>query len=266
MTISKHINKNIIIGAATGYQKKDLFNFVETARKVFVGRIFLIINNKINSETNHYLNKKKVEIFFTKLTSRTIYKDRYQIYLDIVKNNKNAENIMLTDTKDVIFQSDPFLNNNLNKLNFFLEDRLIKNCATNIRWILRAYGNKVYNQIKNKRISCSGVTIGNKKEILKYCKQMVQEIKNNKYYSLNPFNKGSDQGNHNIIVNSSKFKMAKKFVNTDSFVVNLSNSKENILKYTNGKFKINKKTISVIHQYDSHKLIEKKVQNLIFKL
>ena len=266
MIRSKDTNKNIIIGAATGYQKKDLFYFVETARKVFSGRIVLIVNNKINSETNHYLNRKKIDLFFTKSTSRTIYKDRYQIYLDIVKNNKNLENIMLTDTKDVIFQKDPFLNTNLTKLNFFLEDKLITNCATNTRWIIRAYGNNAYNKIKNKRISCSGVTIGHKKEILKYCNQMVLEIKNKKYYSLNPFNKGSDQGNHNIIVNSSKFKMARKFFNIDSFVVNLSNSKENILKYTNGKFSINKKTISVIHQYDSHKLIEKNVQNLISKL
>jgi len=103
MTRFKDTNKNIIIGAATGYQKKDLFYFVETARKVFSGRIVLIVNNKINSETNHYLNRKKIDLFFTKSTSRTIYKDRYQIYLDIVKNNKNLENIMLTDTKDVIF-------------------------------------------------------------------------------------------------------------------------------------------------------------------
>ena len=63
MIRSKDTNKNIIIGAATGYQKKDLFYFVETARKVFSGRIVLIVNNKINSETNHYLNRKKIDLF-----------------------------------------------------------------------------------------------------------------------------------------------------------------------------------------------------------
>jgi len=259
-------NKNIIIGAATGYQKKDLFYFVETVRKVFSGRIFFIVNKTINSETNHYLNKNKIDLFFTKLTSRTIYKDRYQIYLDIIKNNLNLEKVMLTDTKDVIFQSDPFLNKSLSNLNFFLEDKEIINCSTNTRWILRSYGKIVYKKIKNKKISCSGVTIGCKKEIVQYCNQMIHEIKYKKYYSLNPFNKGSDQGNHNIIVNSAQFKTAKKFCNSDALVVNLSNSNEKIVKYANGKFSINKKIISVIHQYNSHKLIEKKVHYLVSKL
>ena len=35
---------------------------------------------------------------------------------------------------------------------------------------------------------------------------MTKQIKNNKYYSLNPFNKGSDQGNHNVLVNLDSFK------------------------------------------------------------
>ena len=119
---------------------------------------------------------------------------------------------MLTDTKDVIFQINPFNNSLFSKLNFFLEDKNIKDCKTNSRWILRAYGQKIFKKLLNKKISCSGVTLGDRENIFKYCSQMVWEIKNNRYLSLNPFNKGSDQGNHNIIVNSHKFNCTLYYV------------------------------------------------------
>ena len=258
--------KNLIIGAATGYKKKDLFNFVESLRSVFFEDVILIMNKTIDMETNHYLNSKNIKIFFTDSTSRTIFKDRYLIYLDIIKYNHNLNKIMLTDTKDVIFQINPFNNSLFSKLNFFLEDKNIKDCKTNSRWILRAYGQKIFKKLLNKKISCSGVTLGDRENTFKYCSQMVWEIKNNRYLSLNPFNKGSDQGNHNIIVNSHKFNFAKKFLNNDSFVVNLSNSNPKIITFKKNLFRIGKKKVSVIHQYNSHKKIDKDVNKYICDL
>ena len=87
--------KNLIIGAATGYKKKDLFNFVESLRSVFFEDVILIMNKTIDMETNHYLNSKNIKIFFTDSTSRTIFKDRYLIYLDIIKYNYNLNKIEL---------------------------------------------------------------------------------------------------------------------------------------------------------------------------
>jgi hypothetical protein len=260
------IKKNLIIGAATGYKKKDLFKFVESLRSVFFEDVILIMNKTLDAETNHYLNSKNIKIFFTGSTSRTIFKDRYQIYLDIIKYNHNLNKIMLTDTKDVIFQINPFDNSLFSKLNFFLEDKNIKDCKTNSRWILRAYSQKIFQKLANKKISCSGATLGKRKYIIKYCSQMVLEIKNNKYLSLNPFNKGSDQGNHNIVVNSYKFNFAKKFLNNHAFVVNLSNSNPKSIKFNKNFFRIGKKKISVIHQYNSHQKIDRNVNKYIYDL
>lgn len=258
-------NTNLVIGAATGYKKIDLFYFVESLRNIFFEDVILIMNNKIDPETNHYLNSRNIKIFFTKSTSRTIFKDRYKIYFDIAQSNKNLKNIMISDTKDVIFQQDPFKSPSLSKLNFFLEDKIIKDCKTNSRWITRSYGKKIYEELKNFSISCSGVTIGSREGILEYCRQMVWEIDNNNYLSLNPFNKGSDQGNHNIVVNSEKFKFSKKFYNEDCLVVNLSNSDPKIIQYLKNQFTIKNKLISVIHQYNSHKITNNYVDNYIEK-
>ncbi|WP_435149612.1 hypothetical protein [Candidatus Pelagibacter bacterium nBUS_32] len=256
-------DKNLIIGAATGFNKYDLFNFIESLRKVYFEDVILIMNNKIDSETNHYLNLNKISIFFTRSTSRTIFKDRYKIYLDIINNHNNAKNIMVSDTRDVIFLENPFENILFSKINFFLEDKSINLCRTNSRWINRSYGKKIYDQIKNNKISCSGVTLGEREEMIKYCNHMVQEIKQFKYYSLNPFNKGSDQGNHNNIVHSNRYSSVKKFVNDDCFVVNLSNTNPKTIQFENNNFYINQKKISVLHQYNSHSKVDDQVKKYI---
>ena len=92
---------------------------------------------------------------------------------------------------------------------------------------------------------------------------MTREINKNKYFSLNPFNKGSDQGNHNVLVNLDSFDYAKKIKNEVGFVVNLSNSNPEILNNKNNKLMIKDKMISVIHQYNSHKKIHNIVDNFI---
>ncbi len=261
-------NKNLIIGAATGYQKKELYFFIKSLRKVYFDKVILIMNKNITEETKNYLNLNKIDIFFTKYKSKTIFKDRYSLYFEIIKNQLNIENIMLTDTADVIFFDDPFNNKLFSEINFFLEDKTIAECETNTRWIKRLYGNNVLNKINKNRISCSGITLGNRENILYYCNLMVNEIKNFKYRSINPFStgKGSDQGNHNKLIHSSGYNTAKKFYNEDCFVVNVSNSDPKIVEYRDNNFYINRRKISVLHQYNSHEMIFKDVRNFIQKI
>ena len=261
-------NKNLIIGAATGYQKKELYFFIESLRKVYFDKVILIVNKNITEETRNYLNSNKIDIFFTKYKSKTIFKDRYSLYSEIIKNQLNIENIMLTDTADVIFFDDPFNNKLFSEINFFLEDKTIAECETNTRWIKRLYGNNVLNKINKNRISCSGITLGNRENILYYCNLMVNEIKNFKYRSINPFStgKGSDQGNHNKLIHSSGYNTGKKFYNEDCFVVNVSNSDPKIVEYRDNNFYINRRKISVLHQYNSHEMIFKDVRNFIQKI
>ncbi len=258
-------NKNLIIGAATGYQKNELYFFVESLRKVYFDKVILIVNKNITEETRNYLNLNKIDIFFTKYKSKTIFKDRYSLYSEIIKNQLNIENIMLTDTADVIFFDDPFNNELFSEINIFLEDKTIVECETNTRWIKRLYGNNVLNQINKNRISCSGITLGKRENILEYCDLMVFEIKNFKYRSFNPFSagKGSDQGNHNKLVHSTRYNSVKKFNNKDGFVVNMSNSDPKIIEYKDNNFFIKNRKISVLHQYNSHGAIFNEVKKFI---
>lgn len=261
-------NKNLIIGAATGYKKNELYFFVESLRKVYFDKVILIVNKNITEETRNYLNLNKIDVFFTKYKSKTIFKDRYSLYSEIIKNQSNIEKIMLTDTADVIFFDDPFNNKLFSEINFFLEDKIIVDCEYNTRWIKRLYGSTVLNQISKNRISCSGITLGKRENIIEYCDLMVDEIENFKYRSFNPFSvgKGSDQGNHNKLIYSARYNSVKKFYNEDCFVVNVSNSDPKIVEYIDSNFYINRRKISVLHQYNSHEMIFKNVRNFIQKI
>ena len=51
---------------------------------------------------------------------------------------------MFTYVRDVFFQSDPFLKEYNNPINFFEEDRIIRNCKINSLWVKLALGEKKF--------------------------------------------------------------------------------------------------------------------------
>ena len=49
---------------------------------------------------------------------------------------------MISDTRDVIFQKNPFTNKKFSSLCFFSEDKSIGECTFNSSWIKNLYGKK----------------------------------------------------------------------------------------------------------------------------
>ena len=243
---------NLIIGAAIGYELKDVKNFVISLRKFFKDEVILIFNNNITEETNFFLNQYNIKLFISKTSSNKAFVDRYEVYLKIITKFKKLSRVMISDVRDVYFQRDPFKNKLFYRLNFFLEDKFIKDCPTNSKWINRIYGSKELNKLNNKYISCSGITLGFKKNMIQYLKSMVFQIKNNKYLTLNPKSKGWDQGNHNYVVNLRKFSYAKKYSNQVPFVATLAQS--NIKNFIIKKKFLNFRNMQydIVHQYDRH--------------
>lgn len=240
---------NIVLGAATGYSKKDLYYFIKSLRAVFDGDIYLILNLNVDIGTIRFLEKYNVKKLFTNENPKKIFKTRYKIYYNFLKSNQNYNKILLTDTRDVIFQSNPFLNTKLLDINFFMEDKKIKNCFINSNWIRRLYGLRKYNLIKDNYISCSGTTLGSYPGIIEYLKKMVFHIENFTYFSFfgSP---GSDQGNHNYIVNTEKFNNQHKFFNEDGVVATLSDANLKKFKFEKKLNNLSNEEFCIIHQYD----------------
>ena len=240
--------KNVILGAAGGYSKDQLANFIISLRKFYDDDVYLITEKETSGDLKKFFLENKINIIITKFNRKILYKKRYEIYLDFLKK-KNYEYIFISYTRDVIFQKSPFDNVNLTKLIFFLEDKKIGDCKHNSRWIKKLYSDKVLEKIKNKNISCSGTTIGEYNYMKKYLELMVKEINSTKYFSLLN-SKGTDQGNHNYIVHNNFLLESTLLENRDGYVATLANSEPNNFIYDGFLKTLKGKQYNVVHQYD----------------
>lgn len=279
------MEKDIIIGAAINYNHNDLNNFVTTLRKYYLGKILFFVSNNIDKNTISFFDKYKVSYFKLAEASNTIFKTRYKIYLKYLKKNKFSR-IMISDTRDVIFQKNPFTNKKFSSLCFFSEDKSIGECTFNSSWIKNLYGKKKFNKFKHKKILCSGTTIGKYKNIINYLNKINREIEitnNTKIAKQLKINKslkiligkiskfilgkriysclnhkifkgytyvGTDQGNHNYLIYSKKIKNFKIYSNKDGYVCTLGNANVRNFKVDNRLYNSLGLKFSVVHQYD----------------
>ena len=146
------MNKNLVIAAAVGFKIDQLSFFIRSLRMYYKDDICFVIGQN-DLEVEKELKKYQVIIIKTKIFKKAIQFKRYEIFLEFLKN-KNYNNILCCDSRDIYFQSNPFNFNFKGKINFFLEDKQIKECPYNSNWIIKTYGKKVFNNIGNKTILC----------------------------------------------------------------------------------------------------------------
>jgi hypothetical protein len=246
---------NLILSVAAGYNWPQLEIFVKSLRKFYSEKVLLILN-KPNIELIKKLKDFNIDFLDTKIFPSESYQSRYQYYYDYLNNSKGYQKVLLTDSRDVFFQNNPFNFLYKKNLNFFLEDKYIKNCSVNIKWIKRTVGKLVLEKILNKKISCCGQVIGNCENIIEYCEIMRKNIIRYHYkpsiHSLlfKRKIKGWDQGIHNYLVYGDFFKNIDFYENKSGDVVTLSHCKE--LNFNNKGKLINQNgnEYSIIHQYD----------------
>ena len=107
---------------------------------------------------------------------------RYYLYQQWAVHYNRGVNIMTTDSRDVLFQSNPFLYR-INEwksadLIVFLEThpfKTIRRCFWNSRWIRECYGELGLKQIGRRVVSCSGVTMGTRDAILVYVSRSFRD-------------------------------------------------------------------------------------------
>lgn len=115
--------------------------------------------------------------------------------------------VLLSDVRDVIVQSNPFTvarERVPGKVVISLEDSRVTlgACPFNSQWILELYGEDVLEDMADRRISCSGVTLGPLAPMLRYVRTMRtligRIVEDNEGTKV--IRKGSDQGIHNCVV------------------------------------------------------------------
>jgi hypothetical protein len=127
---------------------------------------------------------------------------RYKHYYDVIERMAaDADQILLTDVRDVLFQADPF-DPDVAELEVVLEDpsMTLDDQPNNRRWLAGLYGPDVLVALRGLTASCSGTVAGQRAGILRYLAEMRAAIS----WRRRPLG-SHDQGIHNYLLRNGQF-------------------------------------------------------------
>jgi hypothetical protein len=181
------------------------------------------------------------------------YSSRFVQYLDFLRNQSAVyDKVMLTDVRDVCFQTDPFARIPDNQLWMFQEEgpHTLGSEGRNRRWVEATFGKKVLRQIAHNHILCAGITIGSFKNILGYLEAMAPELLSRSPVYI------PDQAIHNAMAYTGAFEHLHPVIvkNGDGPVLTVGMMKEAQFKWNAAGQLVNAagEPYAVIHQFDRH--------------
>lgn len=191
---------------------------------------------------------------------------RYADYFELVRDS-NAQWIVLSDVRDVIFQQDPVAGLSEPALYVSIESirYTLGSEPFNRKWITRAYGEDTLKRIADAPVSCSGVTLGDRASVLDYLGQMVREI-----VRLTPrivFDFGYDQAAHNVILNRAAPPARIIRLHTlESAVATINGTEDAELQFDDQGRLLNRdggQVVAIVHQYDRNSLTRSHAEALV---
>lgn len=174
------MGKNLIIGGASNYTWNHLKYWVNSIKKTsFDGDIVLVMTNT-SKETVDKLTAEGVKVYaygkqdengnIVNQSNNAPHVERFLFIWDFLRKNKDEyQYVVVTDTRDVIFQKDPieFLKNNLSAYSFICssEGLSYKDEPWGRKNLLDTFGPLVYDELKDKMIYNVGTIAGYAEEV-----------------------------------------------------------------------------------------------------
>lgn len=281
--------RKAILGLATGYSPRQLLPFVRSlSRSGYRGDLWMFIS-KGDKRLARWLERCGVKVL--EITDTPPYHDAfaeisarfpkeipgttpnvrrfflYQLFLKTL--GRDYDWLLLTDTRDVVFQKDPFDFARPDADLFFVQEdsrRKLGECHGNSTGMRNTFGEKVFEELKHKPISCSGTTWGNAKGITAYVDKMVSIILTKTPEELGIW----DQSIHNYILYKDPVPRMHVFDNENGPALTLHwKPIETVLIQPDGTIKNDAGDVpGVLHQYDRHfpltVLVERKYCGPVF--
>lgn len=176
---------------------------------------------------------------------------RFLRYQRIVEDSA-ADRILLTDVRDVVFQSDPFAAIPSAGLSVSLESDgyTLASEPLNADWITRVYGEAMLRRIGHHRVANVGVTIGGREAVTRYLELMVGEIT-----AMSPARAGiggADTAVHNVLLRTGRLGSVRELAPLESPVANLNGIDDAGLAVGSDGRLLNRdgSVPSIVHQYD----------------
>jgi hypothetical protein len=174
---------------------------------------------------------------------------RYGHYRDVMRGpGCDADQVLLTDVRDVLFQGDPF-KPAMEGLEVFLEDAslTIGGEQRNREWINGLYGSSEVAMIGREVASCSGTVAGRRDDILRYLGAMTREVDRHR----RPLG-SHDQGVHNHLLWRGQLDPVTIVRNGHGRVLTMGGVNR-VLRDDEGRVLNYDGTVPpILHQYDRH--------------
>ena len=266
--------KNLVIGTAIGYDIDAIKNFVISFREhnTEADLVILAELGGIQRLESFFLQFDVKPLLFETLgyfslfTSRSVaFNSRFIRNFEFLFVSPQYKHVLMSDTRDVVFQANPFLNLPDDFLYFFTEDTNVSlgQNKFNAEWILNDYGMDTLESLKDYPIICNGTVLGSRNLILNYLRLLLSEMirlshnRNEKTLIV-------DQAITNYIAHTytqEQLPRTLKF-NGDivgtlgvSFSEAVENNPRDEVIFDLGKVYVNGKYPAIIHQYDRNQYL-----------
>jgi hypothetical protein len=186
---------------------------------------------------------------------------RYFIYFRCLEERRRRfSHVLITDVRDVIFQSDPFRYAARRGLYCFLDPTVhLGDEALNTRWMVNLFGEKYYQSRKGQKLFCSGTVLGDRNSMIGYLHKMCLMLIRVLPQAVGQV--GDDQAAHNFLLWEGDLPDVIACENGENAVMTLKNADAGSFVFDeNGSLlNLDGSPAPVLHQYDFHSLLKAKV-------
>jgi hypothetical protein len=166
---------------------------------------------------------------------------------------RDCEQVLLTDSRDVVFQGDPFVHAGQALLNG-VESAHIRDSIWNSQWVYRLYDDEAtLRSLISQRVLCAGVTLGPAEYVVRYLTAMMQEMCEK--IDRVCLRSCLDQGMHNRILRSAPpapLELSENGVGCIATVGSCRDLREFEWDDEQGLLTRRGDVIPIVHQYDRH--------------
>lgn len=281
--------KNIVISAATGYDTREVKTFInsiasnvseyktillrEDRNEDFEKKMKNIDDNvEIREVEDALVDKltknlpKIIKAYVLKLSKKVgiilegnihIRFRRYYEYVRVLNETK-AEQAVICDSRDVVFQKDPFKKIE-KEVVAGIEEKKFGESNILKKWMKEIYGKKVLKKLYSKPIICSGVIMGKKEKLKRLVERMIEEIKKVKEIYMR---RSGDQALLNKLKYLNDIDL-KAYKNGEGPILTIGSSLPKNLENNDkkGEILVEGKKISILHQYDRYENIKKSMKD-----
>jgi hypothetical protein len=175
--------RRLIVGAASRYRPDQMRPFVESLRAAGYAGDVIIIVNFWNWQLQSYLRPfgvKPYRMWTTRRIHGPAATHRYDFYLRIARQNRDRyDEMMVTDTRDVLFQRHPFADITSSACHYYIEHptKTIGEEPTNLRWAKLFLPPDQAEAARRHRVSCNGIVIGGMAAMNEYLARMAADLR-----------------------------------------------------------------------------------------